>query len=122
MAFFYETSQPLFLQPLLFNDLDDATDYGISPDVDVHIKNQVVDELEPHSRRLKRSAYSPYGYGYSYYGPRGYGSGYGSGASYGGGCYNCGYRPGRALRAGLVVGGAAFAGGFIGSRLGRRGK
>ena len=105
------------LQPLLFNDIDGPTHYGVSPDVDVHIRNQVIDEPKPHSQRFKRSPYRPYGYGYSYYGPRGYGSGYGSGARYGS-CYNC-YRPGRALAAGLVVGGAAFTGGFIGSRLGR---
>ena len=67
--------------------------------------------------RFKRSPY--YNYGYSYYGRRGYGRGYGYGSRYGGGCYNCGYRPGRAVGAALLVGGAAFTGGFIGSRIGK---
>lgn len=74
--------------------------------------------------RVKRGSYypyQPYGYQYSYSTGRGYGSGYGSGTRYGGydGCYNCYYpRPGRRLRAGLLIGGAAFAGGLLGSRIG----
>ena len=114
---FIKTSHPILLQPLLFNDLEGVTDYGVSPGVDVDTTNHVVDELQARSPRFKRSAYQPYGYGYSYYGARGYGSGYGSGARYGG-CYNC-YPRRRPLAAALVVGGAAFTGGFIGSRLGR---
>ena len=74
--------------------------------------------------RVKRGSYypyQPYGYQYSYSTGRGYGSGYGYGTRYGGydGCYNCYYpRPGRRLRAGLLIGGAAFTGGLLGSRLG----
>ena len=74
--------------------------------------------------RVKRGSYypyQPYGYQYSYSTGRGYGSGYGYGTRYGGydGCYNCYYpRPGRRLRAGLLIGGAAFAGGLLGSRIG----
>ena len=74
--------------------------------------------------RVKRGSYNPYqpyGYQYSYSTGRGYGSGYGYGTRYGGydGCYNCYYpRPGRRLRAGLLIGGAAFAGGLLGSRIG----
>ena len=67
----------------------------------------------------------PYSYGYSY--GRGFGGGYGgygyrSFGGYGGysgyGGYG-GFGRGRLLRAGLVVGGAALAGGLIGSALGR---
>ena len=74
--------------------------------------------------RVKRGSYypyQPYGYQYSYSTGRGYGSGYGYGTRYGGydGCYNCyNPRPGRRLRAGLLIGGAAFAGGLLGSRIG----
>ena len=57
------------------------------------------------------------GYGYGGYG-RSFGGGYGYGG-YGYGGYGGGYGRGRLLRAGLVVGGAALAGGLIGSRLGK---
>ena len=110
----YKSSQPLLIQPLTFNDIDGITGNGISSDIDVSIANQITDKPIPDSGRVKRS---PYEYGYNYYGPRGYGSGYGYGTRYGG-CYNC-YRPGRTLARGLFLGGAAFTGGFIGSRLGR---
>ena len=106
MDCFIKTSHPILLQPLLFNDLDGVTDNGLSPRVDGDTTNQVVDELQSRSPRFKRSAYLPYGYGYSYYGARGYGSGYGSGVRYGG-CYNCYPRP-RPLARALLVGGAAF--------------
>ena len=70
---------------------------------------------------LTRNRRSPYNYGYTYNTRRGHGSGYGYGyRNYGHGhhgCYNCG-RPRRPLRTAVVVGGAAFAGGFIGSSLG----
>ena len=72
--------------------------------------------------RVKRGSYYPYQpYGYQYSYSTGRGSGYGYGTRYGGygGCYNCYYpRPGRRLRAGLLIGGAAFAGGLLGSRIG----
>ena len=76
------------------------------------------------NHRVKRGSYypyRPYGYEYSYSTGRGYGSGYGYGTRYGGygGCYNCYYpRPGRRLGAALLVGGAAFTGGLLGSRIG----
>jgi len=81
-----------------------------------YISNSIGPDQNLHGR-FKRSPY--YNYGYSYYGRRGYGRGYGYGSRYGGGCYNCGYRPGRAVGAALLVGGAAFTGGFIGSRIGK---
>ena len=61
--------------------------------------------------RNKRSP-APKPFGFRFLNTRSYG-GYGG---YGGGY---GYGRGRLLRAGLVVGGAALAGGFIGSALGR---
>ena len=74
--------------------------------------NQVQDQ----PLRVRRSPY--YNYGYNYNNGRSYGSGYGSGSRYGHHCHNC-YRPGRAVGAAVVVGGAALAGGLIGSAVGK---
>jgi len=72
---------------------------------------------------LFRRGYYGGGYGYGY---RSFGGGYGYGGY--GRCFGCGgyggygyrgYGNGRLLRAGLVVGGAALAGGLIGGAIGR---
>ena len=91
-------------------------DYGRTEVDDNYYMNNAIGPDQNLHGRFKRSPY--YNYGYSYYGRRGYGRGYGYGSRYGG-CYNCGYRPGRALGAALLVGGAAFTGGYIGSRIGK---
>ena len=85
-----------------------------------------------HNTLLKRQKRSPLFFGRSY-GYGGYGRGFGSDYGYGGyggygyggrgygyGGYGYGGGGRRLLRAGLIVGGAAFAGGFLGGRL--RGK
>ena len=101
--------------PLQLDIVDPLVHYRDGLNADPYITNNITPDEKLHGR-FKRSPY--YNYGYSYYGRRGYGRGYGYGSRYGG-CYNCGYRPGRAVGAALLVGGAAFTGGLIGSRIGK---
>ena len=77
------------------------------------------EEHNPLHRVKRYSYYQPYGYSSytSYNTGRYYGTGYG----YGGYGHRRRPRPGRVLGAAVLVGGAAFTGGLIGSRLGRRG-
>ena len=75
------------------------------------MNNGQTDQLQ----RLKRSPY--YNYGYSYNNGRSHGSGHGHGSRYNH-CHNCHHHV-RPLRAAVVVGGAALAGGLIGSAVGK---
>ena len=97
----------------IFYSITDAMAYQMPPTVGVQIGNQIIAA----ENSLSRSKRSPYSYGYRYSTGRGHGSGYGHGSRYGN-CYNC-RRPGRVLGTAAVVGGAAFAGGFIGSAVGK---
>ena len=97
----------------IFANINDAMAYQMPPKDGVQIRSQNMAE----ENSLKRSKRSPYSYGYRYNTGRGYGSGYGHGSRYGN-CYNC-HRPGRVLGTAAVVGGAAFAGGVIGSAFGK---
>ena len=108
-----DNSKILLNEPPIFDSINDAMEYQMPPNVNVQIRNQIIAE----ENSLTRSKRSPYSYGYRYSTGRGYRSGYGHGSRYGN-CYNC-HRPGRVLGTASVVGGAALAGGFIGSALGK---
>ena len=139
IANIYKGNKILFGQPLLINNGDATSGYATSANKNVLIRNKRSPEPKPFGF-FRRSGYyggyggyggygysQPYNYGYRYSTGRGFGAGYGSGyrgyggygyGGYGNGGY--GYGRGRLLRAAVVVGGAALAGGLIGSSL--RGK
>ena len=108
----HEDSPIMLIKPVAFNDPPNPIAYRSSTEVDM----QIMEEMVPASRPVARSKRS-YNYGYSYNTGRGYGSGYGHGTRHGH-CHNC-HHPGRALGAAVVVGGAALAGGLIGSAVGK---
>ena len=125
---------------IFIQSIDDRYDGSVytSDNTDNEEKAITKDTTSTSNEPLKRNKRSPapkpffglfrrrgFGYGYGYrsfgggYGYGGYGRSFGGGYGYGGYGYGGGYGRGRLLRAGLVVGGAALAGGLIGGAIGR---
>ena len=103
----------------MINRGDETIGEENSADNSLLIRNEISPDHEPVGRFKRSSYYQPYSYGYRYNTGRGYGAGYGYGSRYGYGGYRYGRRPGRVFGGAVLVGGAALAGGVIGSSFGR---
>ena len=107
-----ERKELLSDHPFQYNYAVNTIPYVMMPDTTNPLTSKTNEEPNINSRFKRSPTFYRYRYPYPYSYP-----------SYSYSCYNC-YpprRPGRVAGAAVVVGGAAFTGGFIGGRLGRRG-
>ena len=107
-----ERNEILSNSPFQSHYVGNTTPYVMTPDSNNPMTIKRNEEPTINARFKRSPTFYRYRYPYPYSYP-----------SYSYSCYNC-YpprRPARVAGAAVVVGGAAFTGGFIGGRLGRRG-